>query len=1553
MLMEWILSASVLTAAVLLLRLVFRRRISQKLQYWLWLPVLLRLLIPVPLFHTSYSVAGAAEHLAPAVFSAPAPASTARPVTTAPPVTSAPAPQSTPRPAATAPAGTPAPALTAAPAPVATASPEPVQPKSLNVRQLLTRLWLAGSLAAGLWLLGVNLRFAQRLRLSRRELMQRKLPVYVSAEAASPCLFGLRNPAIYLTEACAEGGKAQREQVLLHEETHYKQMDHIWGSLRCLCLAVWWWNPLVWLASVCSRRDGELSCDEKVMELLGEDQRLDYARTLVALLPAKAPRPMLSAATLSGGGRAMKQRLERIVKKPKAWVLAAAVVLLLALAAVGCAFAGRPEETPAPVPGSASAADPGEEGLPGSEALVPTDYGVYTEEGFLDLRAGQRVYDASALQGAALEFAVIDRSELPVLYLGPGLQLWRNGGWAELTRRPGFELSREGKRIEGGETLFETVDPAAFEEALEPGRYRLWLSYSVGGDPRAPYDWTVYTEFEIAEGASPAPAPGESAELLLGSAKPEKVKGIEYRLNVYDHYFLDRGDMGFDTALDLIFSLRGAPCEKPQGLLVSRSFTLDGVPDISLAFDGERVYANRFGDRWYLLDAGGRPDQDLTDVFLHWGRGEETPEIRTLPAAYQNRIEDGSLTVETLSPVFDLAVMRASLEQLRVLYRDRGEEPPELVRELMVTVRVTNHTEKAIDVPYDMGLEALRDGEWQFIPWREGLMSGLMAYSLGAGEEISGLGIPMLNYYEEALTPGRYRVCLPYRLRLDKGGSEHVAYAEFEIVDGPQPEKVYIPIWQDYPATESRRAYLLSFRVPAGWRSVELSPEEAAQQGLLYLYNGTEDRHFLRDGQGNIVGAFGCMPYGEVPGEESDPRAVYSQIAIGNGYRFDVQDSYTRVSEREFGENARVDVLYSQSFLRPFLEEAQEKRNEGFLSYDRALGVYAAVELEPGALTEEEMDTLARSLHIEQEEPGPAPVTKQEILAAYEAAREAFRWFEVSSLDDLPADRTDVREEGFQRYYLITDPRFASWDTLEAYLLSLFDDETVRARLSSGPFKEFDGRVYGFSADAGTDQTLGDLVGIRVNSAGEDRYVVSADYARLEPIMLNGESTGTTQVGFSSYDFPYVWQGDRWAFEGFRLVETDPGPLPEPGPSAFEPLTEAEGTDWLPLSYGARRLTSEELADWKAWFDADWMRSQFLTSAYARPEDVDLRALFYNGVDIWEETRTDYNVNGRNPVTKEDVRYLLLHLGFWHTETDSDKLPRSQVDAVLQKYLGLGLDETAQVNFEEGSFPYIPETDSFYHMHGDTNAVFLSGFLGGYAFGEEISLFYGGSCPYYGPQFTHGFDYLTGVYRVKLRRTGEGVHFVSNLRMLTDGVNWTCEEPMPGPAVPADYSGDFGVDVTVLTPEPTVFGSYEEAMEATEGFVCRIGEEEYPIEIGLSEDYPGYGTLVYGAVSAGLPHGPLTYFWFVTRDGRRYDLPRPVAGLSEAPLDISDKRFELADEGRAVCLDNLVPDSVRWQIRSKGEMNPAPGILPKGDGSLSYILYLPTMEVIIWFRPEE
>ena len=49
-LLNWVLTASLLIAAVLLLRAVFGRRISARLRYALWAAVLVRLLVPGQLY---------------------------------------------------------------------------------------------------------------------------------------------------------------------------------------------------------------------------------------------------------------------------------------------------------------------------------------------------------------------------------------------------------------------------------------------------------------------------------------------------------------------------------------------------------------------------------------------------------------------------------------------------------------------------------------------------------------------------------------------------------------------------------------------------------------------------------------------------------------------------------------------------------------------------------------------------------------------------------------------------------------------------------------------------------------------------------------------------------------------------------------------------------------------------------------------------------------------------------------------------------------------------------------------------------------------------------------------------------------------------------------------------------------------------------------------------------------------------------------------------------------------------------------------------------------
>ena len=160
--------------------------------------------------------------------------------------------------------------------------------------QALKILWCSGSIASAAILLVSNLRFAARLRRVRRPMEGTacRVPVYRAEGLPSPCLFGVLRPAVYVTARAAENPSMLRH-VLAHELTHYRHLDHIWSVLRGIALAVHWWNPLVWLAVVCSRRDGELACDEGALKMLDRGERAAYGETLLALVTAEPSRSKL------------------------------------------------------------------------------------------------------------------------------------------------------------------------------------------------------------------------------------------------------------------------------------------------------------------------------------------------------------------------------------------------------------------------------------------------------------------------------------------------------------------------------------------------------------------------------------------------------------------------------------------------------------------------------------------------------------------------------------------------------------------------------------------------------------------------------------------------------------------------------------------------------------------------------------------------------------------------------------------------------------------------------------------------------------------------------------------------------------------------------------------------------------------------------------------------------------------------------------------------------------------------------------------------------------
>ena len=302
-----VLTVSALILAVLLVRAVFKNRISKRMVYALWLVVLLKLCLPGTL--VSLPVLPAEEAAAP-VQRAETPARTA-------PVVQQPA-------QAAAQPQTPV----QQPVSPAQAAAEPAA-APLTAMPLFQIIWACGSALLGLWLLGTWLVFTVRLHRSRKFLGKHgRTNIYVSNRIQSPCLAGLI-PVVYLTEDVLRNDTT--ELIVRHELTHLHHLDFLWSLCRTIAVIVYWWNPLIWLAAICSKRDAELACDEAVAAKLPESKRLAYARAILAQAPRKT-------AALSLAGPPVKERILFLTKKQRTSVLCVILALLLVMSAAGCSI---------------------------------------------------------------------------------------------------------------------------------------------------------------------------------------------------------------------------------------------------------------------------------------------------------------------------------------------------------------------------------------------------------------------------------------------------------------------------------------------------------------------------------------------------------------------------------------------------------------------------------------------------------------------------------------------------------------------------------------------------------------------------------------------------------------------------------------------------------------------------------------------------------------------------------------------------------------------------------------------------------------------------------------------------------------------------------------------------------------------------------------------------------------------------------------------------------------------------------------------------------------
>lgn len=301
-LFEVSLTMGAVTALLLVLSPVWKRRFRPQWRCWAWLLVALRLAVP---FNVSLP-------RAPVVLEAPAPAAVSA--------------------AWVEEGGFQGVELTARTLPPGEAAPEAAgRGVSLTTAELAFAAWAAvaaGVLAARL------LRYAAFRRRTARWCTPagayEGVPVYACALLSSPALTGLLRPRILLPEG-VEGER--RAFALAHEAMHARRRD-LWSKALLLWVcALHWFNPLVWLLRRAAERDMEIACDAAVLAGRDGEWRRRYGAALLSFVPAGRPAPLTSQ--FAGGARGLKERFRALMDASAKRPGRAALLLVLCAALLG------------------------------------------------------------------------------------------------------------------------------------------------------------------------------------------------------------------------------------------------------------------------------------------------------------------------------------------------------------------------------------------------------------------------------------------------------------------------------------------------------------------------------------------------------------------------------------------------------------------------------------------------------------------------------------------------------------------------------------------------------------------------------------------------------------------------------------------------------------------------------------------------------------------------------------------------------------------------------------------------------------------------------------------------------------------------------------------------------------------------------------------------------------------------------------------------------------------------------------------------------------------
>ena len=142
--------------------------------------------------------------------------------------------------------------------------------------------------------------------------VKKPIELCVNPLVSSPMLIGFFRPCIVLPST--DVSEKDFQYIVMHELTHYKRQDMFYKWLVQAAVCLHWFNPLVYLMEREMTKACEFSCDEAVLAKMGSDNAQDYGKTLLnAMAAVRRYKENLGAVTLSENKQLLKERLVAIM----------------------------------------------------------------------------------------------------------------------------------------------------------------------------------------------------------------------------------------------------------------------------------------------------------------------------------------------------------------------------------------------------------------------------------------------------------------------------------------------------------------------------------------------------------------------------------------------------------------------------------------------------------------------------------------------------------------------------------------------------------------------------------------------------------------------------------------------------------------------------------------------------------------------------------------------------------------------------------------------------------------------------------------------------------------------------------------------------------------------------------------------------------------------------------------------------------------------------------------------------------------------------------------